>query len=107
MIGCNGPAEVKDLRTEQKNADYADCTTMNPQPQQFFDVRGRGFQSRADVDAVLQLLDTRTSRLTSEFISSALGAGRVLSSAIYSPVNVPGFIRAAMRASRALNSGPR
>ncbi len=96
MVGCNDPAEVTDLRTERRIADYADCASMNPLPPPFFDVRGRGFPTRAEVDAVLRLLDTRTDTLSSESISLALAAERVLSSAIYSPVNVPGFIRAAM-----------
>jgi len=96
MVGCNDPAEVTDLRTERRIADYADYAPMNPLPPQFFDVRGRGFPTRAEVDAVLRLLDTRIATLSSESISLALAAERVLSSAIHSPVNVPGFIRAAM-----------
>jgi molybdopterin molybdotransferase len=68
---------------------------MNPLPP-MIDVRGRGFSSRADVDAVLQLLAARTMPLSPEAIPLAQAAGRVLARAIVSPVNVPGFIRAAM-----------
>ena len=69
---------------------------MTPRPPQFFDVRGHGFRNRAEVDVVLQLLDSRTSALPAELIASTHAAGRVLSQAVHSPVNVPGFIRAAM-----------
>lgn len=69
---------------------------MNPVPPPFVDVRGRGFQTRAEVDAVLRLLDNRTTALSSESTPLVLASGRVLSNAISSPVNVPGFIRAAM-----------
>ncbi|HEV3386008.1 MAG TPA: hypothetical protein VG097_14410, partial [Gemmata sp.] len=69
---------------------------MNQEVPPLFDVRGRGFQSRAEVDAVLHLLDTRTAILSSELGSLSSVAGRVLASAVHSPVNVPRFDRAAM-----------
>lgn len=110
MVGCNDLAGVTDLRTRIRIADYADYASMTPPPP-FFDVRGRGFRSRADINAVLQLLDRRTGTLPGELIASTLAAGRVLTHAIQSPINVPGFIRAAMdgfavRAADTLEASP-
>jgi molybdopterin molybdotransferase len=62
----------------------------------FFDVRMRGFRDRAEVVDVLRLLDGRTAPLTGEPVSLAALAGRVLAEGVVSPVNVPGFARAAM-----------
>ena len=64
--------------------------------QPFFDVRMKGFRDRAEVEAVLQLLDARTQILGDELVPLAELAGRVLSGAIISQVSVPGFARAAM-----------
>jgi molybdopterin molybdotransferase len=87
---------VTGLRTGIRSADYSDYETMNRVVPPFFDVRGRGFHSRADVDAVLHLLDSSTTILPSEFASVSSMTSRVLASAVHSPVNVPGFNRAAM-----------
>ena len=66
-----------------------------PQPP-FSDVRMKGFRDRAEVDAVLRLLDSRTAPLPGEAVALAHAAGRVLASAVVSAVDVPGFARAAM-----------
>src|SRR5262245_53351604 len=62
----------------------------------FFDVRARGFKDRADVPAVIDLLDRRVRPLGTESVPLAVAAGRVLAAAVVSRVNVPGFPRAAM-----------
>lgn len=62
----------------------------------FFDVRMRGFRDRAEVADVLALLDTRIRPLPAERVPLAHLAGRVLVAPVVSPVNVPGFTRAAM-----------
>jgi molybdopterin molybdotransferase len=69
---------------------------MTPDGQPFFDVRMRGFRDRAEVDAVLQLLDGRVGRLPGESVPLAACAGRVLAEPVVSPVDVPGYARAAM-----------
>jgi molybdopterin molybdotransferase len=69
---------------------------MNSSQPPFNDVRGRGFHARAEVDAVLQLLDTRTAVLSAECVSLSDAAGRILAKPVHSSVNVPSFIRAAM-----------
>jgi molybdopterin molybdotransferase len=48
------------------------------------------------VDVVERLLQARTSVLGGETQASTLAAGRVLAEPVRSPVNVPGFVRAAM-----------
>ncbi|MCI0703151.1 MAG: molybdopterin molybdotransferase MoeA, partial [Planctomycetia bacterium] len=68
----------------------------NEQSSPFFDVRMRGFRDRAEVDAVLALLDSRTVPLAGETVSLRESAGRVLAEALVSEVDVPGFPRAAM-----------
>src|SRR5262245_40987852 len=70
-------------------------TTPAGQPP-FFDVRMRGFRDRADVEVVLALLDSRTTALSGEVVELHAAAGRVLAAAVVSPVDVPGFPRAAM-----------
>jgi molybdopterin molybdotransferase len=62
----------------------------------FFDVRMRGFRDRAEVDAVVALLDARTAPLSGEAVPLLEAAGRVLAEAVVSAVDVPGFPRAAM-----------
>jgi molybdopterin molybdotransferase len=62
----------------------------------FFDVRMRGFRDRTEVEAVLELLDSRTARLEGESIALAEAAGRVLASGVVADVDVPQFPRAAM-----------
>lgn len=62
----------------------------------FVDVRMRGFGSRADVSAVLALLDARTAPLAAESVPLLEAAGRVLAEAVVSAVDVPSFARSAM-----------
>jgi molybdopterin molybdotransferase len=62
----------------------------------FFDVRTRGFKDRAEVPAVIALLDRRIRPLGSESVPLSAAAGRVLAESIISRVDVPGFARAAM-----------
>lgn len=62
----------------------------------FFDVRMKGFRERTSVAAALRLLDERIEPLASETVPLLECAGRVLASAISSPVDVPGFTRSAM-----------
>ncbi len=69
---------------------------MTPPSTPFFDVRGRGFRNRADVAAVLDLLDRRVIPLESEVASTSLAFARVLAESVVSPVDVPHFRRAAM-----------
>jgi len=69
---------------------------MNPVHPPFFDVRMKGFRDRAEVVAVVALLDARTAPLPGESVSLLAAAGRVLAEAVTSPVDVPGFARAAM-----------
>ncbi|MBA4191405.1 MAG: hypothetical protein C0467_25780 [Planctomycetaceae bacterium] len=69
---------------------------MNTPQQPFFDVRMKGFAARASVAAVLASLDSRVQPLPGEIVSLPQLAGRVLADAVVSPVDVPGFARAAM-----------
>jgi molybdopterin molybdotransferase len=62
----------------------------------FFDVRMKGFRDRAEVADVLALLDARTIALPGEDVPLHEVSGRVLTEPIVSPVDVPGFARAAM-----------
>src|SRR5262245_12362686 len=62
----------------------------------FFDVRMSGFRARAEVDAVLALLEKRTTPLAGESVALSEAASRALAEAVVSTVNVPGFPRAAM-----------
>jgi molybdopterin molybdotransferase len=65
-------------------------------PRPFTDVRATGFRDRAAVADVLALFDARTAPLPAEDVSVVAAAGRVLAAAVVSPVDVPGFARAAM-----------
>ncbi len=69
---------------------------MTTPQQPFFDVRMNGFRDRVEVAAVLALLDARTAPLPAETIPLSHVSGRVLAEAVVSPVDVPGFARAAM-----------
>jgi molybdopterin molybdotransferase len=60
------------------------------------DVRMRGFQARADVVAVLRLIDERVQPLASEHVNVTLAAGRVLAEDVVAACPVPGYDRAAM-----------
>lgn len=62
----------------------------------FVDVRMRGFGPRADVAAVLALLDTRIAQLPTEAVPLLESAGRVLTEAVVSEVDVPAFAKSAM-----------
>ncbi|MBA4066694.1 MAG: hypothetical protein C0501_23910 [Isosphaera sp.] len=65
-------------------------------PRPFTDVRATGLRDRAAVADVLALLDARTAPLPPEDVAILSVAGRVLAAAVVSPVDVPGFARAAM-----------
>jgi molybdopterin molybdotransferase len=60
------------------------------------DVRMRGFRERADVDAVVKLIDGRVRHLAAESVPLLEAGGRVLARDAVSAVDVPGFRRAAM-----------
>ena len=62
----------------------------------FVDVRMRGFPQRAEVAAVLALLEARTAPLPGEPVSLLEVAGRGLAEPVVSTVDIPGFARAAM-----------
>jgi molybdopterin molybdotransferase len=68
---------------------------MTP-PQSFHDVRMKGFRDRTEVADVLHLLDQRVVPLPGEPVVLSAAAGRVLAAPVVSPVDVPGFRRAAM-----------
>ncbi len=77
----------------------------------FKDVRMRGFQDRAEVDAVLALLDARVGPLPPEDVPLHSAAGRVLAKDVVAGVAVPGFDRAAMdgyalRGEETFGAGP-
>lgn len=56
----------------------------------------RGFRSRAAVDDVLALLRALAAPLPAEEVPVAQLAGRVLAADIIAPIDVPGFVRAAV-----------
>jgi molybdopterin molybdotransferase len=60
------------------------------------DVRMRGFRSRTPVEDALSWIDANVASLRSEVVLLADAHGRVLASAITSPINVPAFDRSAM-----------
>jgi molybdopterin molybdotransferase len=60
------------------------------------DVRMRGFRERADVDAVVGMIDLRVQRLAAETVGLLEAGGRVLARDAVAAVDVPGFRRAAM-----------
>src|SRR5437868_2998473 len=60
------------------------------------DIRMRGFQQRAEVDAVLQLIDQRIAALPAETVDLGQASQRVLADDVLAPCPVPGFDRAAM-----------
>ena len=67
-----------------------------PPANPFFDVRMRGFPTRTDVDAVVELIRSRTAALSSDQVGLTEAAGRVLADAVTATVAVPHFDRAAM-----------
>ena len=60
------------------------------------DIRMRGFQQRAEVDAVVRLIDERIAPLPTEAVDLGEASQRVLAGDVLSPCPVPGFDRAAM-----------
>ncbi len=75
------------------------------------DVRMRGFKDRADVDAVLAILNERLAPLAAESVSLHEAAGRVLAEDVTATVCVPPFDRAAMdgyalRGEETFGAGP-
>jgi molybdopterin molybdotransferase len=77
----------------------------------FKDVRMRGFQDRAEVDAVVALVDGRVGPLPAEAVELRAAAGRVLAADVTAAVPVPAFDRAAMdgyalRGGETFGAGP-
>jgi molybdopterin molybdotransferase len=77
----------------------------------FKDVRMRGFQDRADVAAVVALIDGRVRPLPPEDVDLRTAGGRVLAADVTAGVPVPGFDRAAMdgyalRGGETFGAGP-
>ena len=77
----------------------------------FTDVRMRGFQDRAEVDAVVALIDGRVRALPPEDVDLHAAAGRVLAADVTAGVPVPAFDRAAMdgyalRGGETFGAGP-
>src|SRR5215470_12794721 len=68
-------------------------TNATPSPP---DVRMHGFSRRSEVPAVLEWIDRHASHLPFESVSLEEAAGRVLADDLVSPLDVPGFDRAAM-----------
>lgn len=62
----------------------------------FSDVRMRGFARRTTVAEALRWLDAQVRPLGEEEVPLAEAAGRVLARHVFSPVNVPPFVRAMM-----------
>lgn len=60
------------------------------------DVRMRGFQSRTPVEDALAWIDRNVDGLGSEAVALDEAHGRILSSDVTSPINVPAFDRSAM-----------
>jgi molybdopterin molybdotransferase len=60
------------------------------------DPRWRGFRSRSSIEDVVELIDRRVVRLSSEEAPLRDAAGRVLAAEVRADVPVPGFDRAAM-----------
>jgi len=69
---------------------------MPHQPPPLADVRMHGFSRRSEVPAVLEWIDRHVSRLPTEMVPLDDAAGRILAADVVSPVDVPGFDRAAM-----------
>lgn len=67
-----------------------------PQQPNSRDVRMRGFRERASVEAALTWIDERCRPLPAEAVGLGDATGRVLSSAVTAPIDVPSFDRSAM-----------
>lgn len=75
------------------------------------DVRMRGFLHRAAVEEVLRWIDEHAQRLEAETAELSEACGRILAEDVISPLDVPGFDRAAMdgyavRAGETDGAGP-
>lgn len=60
------------------------------------EIRMRGFRVRRDLAELLGVIDVRIQPVGTEMAATVHAAGRRLAAAIASPINVPGFDRAAM-----------
>ena len=60
------------------------------------DVRMRGFKKRAPVEEALNWLQKQSIALTDEMVPLQSAVGRILSTDIVSPINIPGFDRSMM-----------
>jgi molybdopterin molybdotransferase len=69
---------------------------MTGEPPQTTDVRMHGFARRSEVPAVLEWIGQHAIRLGAEMVPLDDAAGRILAADVVSPVDVPGFDRAAM-----------
>jgi molybdopterin molybdotransferase len=69
---------------------------MQDDPAPVSDVRMHGFSRRSEVPAVLEWIDRHAARLGAETVPLDDAAGRILAAEVVSPVDVPGFDRAAM-----------
>ena len=83
----------------------------NLSPTPFFDVRMRGFPTRTEVAAAVDLVRNRVSALGPEPVDLDAAAGRVLATAVTAAVPVPHFDRAAfdgyaLRAAETFGAGP-
>ena len=77
---------------------------MPHQPPPPADVRMHGFSRRSEVPDVLEWIDRHAVRLSTETVALDDAAGRILAADVVSPVDVPGFDRAAMDAMRTANT---
>jgi molybdopterin molybdotransferase len=69
---------------------------MDPKDLPSRDVRMHGFRARSEVPDALAWVDSHASRLGDETVPIEDATGRVLSSDVAAPLDVPGFDRAAM-----------
>jgi molybdopterin molybdotransferase len=69
---------------------------MQNDPAPVIDVRMHGFSRRSEVPAVLEWIDRHALRLPAETVPLDEAPGRILAADVVSPVDVPGFDRAAM-----------
>ena len=60
------------------------------------DVRMRGFRTRVELTEVLALLRADAAALPAEAVAITACVGRVLAAPVYAPIDVPGFVRAAV-----------
>src|SRR5436190_5771767 len=70
--------------------------SMQNNPGSVADVRMHGFARRSEVSTVLEWIDRNAFRLGAETVLLEEAAGRILAADVVSPVDVPGFDRAAM-----------